>query len=205
MRAWCVGQTAPSHCTLATRSSTFIKWTFSRTLITFLFVKTEDFKDREPLKLNLASGGCHYTCLYASHQLLIYCSFFRPHSIDSFTHRKITLSLADKTNKSQKVQWMFFFIYYVVVLCWVPDQIIVTYIIWFTLWGFQGLECVLKFTLITFLIWASGVAFPVLAIPFVFVWLYPPQIHFNRFNRAYYIGKISECAFSSPLIKWIAN
>ncbi|OON14204.1 Leo1-like protein, partial [Opisthorchis viverrini] len=29
---------------------------------------------------------------------------FRPHSTDSFTHRKITLSLADKTNKSQKVK-----------------------------------------------------------------------------------------------------
>ncbi|VDN14950.1 unnamed protein product [Dibothriocephalus latus] len=28
---------------------------------------------------------------------------FRPHSTESFTHRKITLSLADKTNKSQKV------------------------------------------------------------------------------------------------------
>ncbi|KAK4473616.1 hypothetical protein MN116_002968 [Schistosoma mekongi] len=29
---------------------------------------------------------------------------FRPHSTDSFTHRKITLSLADKTNKLQKVK-----------------------------------------------------------------------------------------------------
>ncbi|KAL7064917.1 hypothetical protein AAHC03_05309 [Spirometra sp. Aus1] len=29
---------------------------------------------------------------------------FRPHSTESFTHRKITLSLADKTNKSQKVK-----------------------------------------------------------------------------------------------------
>ncbi|VDM16718.1 unnamed protein product [Hydatigera taeniaeformis] len=29
---------------------------------------------------------------------------FRPHSTDSFTHRKMTLSLADKTSKSQKVK-----------------------------------------------------------------------------------------------------
>lgn len=29
---------------------------------------------------------------------------FRPHSTDSFTHRKMTLSMADKTNKAQKVK-----------------------------------------------------------------------------------------------------
>jgi len=29
---------------------------------------------------------------------------FRPHSTDSFTHRKMTLSLADRSNKAQKVK-----------------------------------------------------------------------------------------------------
>lgn len=29
---------------------------------------------------------------------------FRPHSTDSITHRKVTLSMADRSNKSQKVK-----------------------------------------------------------------------------------------------------
>lgn len=32
------------------------------------------------------------------------CVTFRPHSTDSFTHRKMTLSLADRSNKAQKVK-----------------------------------------------------------------------------------------------------
>ena len=30
--------------------------------------------------------------------------YFRPHSTDSFTHRKMILSLADRSNKAQKVK-----------------------------------------------------------------------------------------------------
>lgn len=29
---------------------------------------------------------------------------FRPHSTDSVTHRKVTLSMADRSNKSQRVK-----------------------------------------------------------------------------------------------------
>lgn len=34
----------------------------------------------------------------------VLCDDFRPHSTDSFTHRKMTLSLADRSNKAQKVK-----------------------------------------------------------------------------------------------------
>jgi len=36
--------------------------------------------------------------------VLYECDYFRPHSTDSFTHRKMTLSLADRSNKAQKVK-----------------------------------------------------------------------------------------------------
>ena len=41
--------------------------------------------------MSLANSTCkHYVC--------------RPHSTDLFTHRKMTMSLADRSNKSQKVK-----------------------------------------------------------------------------------------------------
>ena len=36
--------------------------------------------------------------------IVFLCNYFRPHSTDSFTHRKMTLSLADRSNKAQKVK-----------------------------------------------------------------------------------------------------
>lgn len=33
-----------------------------------------------------------------------YYYYFRPHSTDSFTHRKMTLSLADRSQKTQKIR-----------------------------------------------------------------------------------------------------
>jgi hypothetical protein len=51
-----------------------------------------------------------FLTLFFSEQLnkhsdvIMYPSFFRPHSTDSFTHRKMTLSMADRATKTQKIR-----------------------------------------------------------------------------------------------------
>lgn len=87
----------------------FTQWKWSLTIHTSLWGRDWVSKVRLSSHPSCPSGLMTFLCikrrlkmLKIDIQLLMF--IFRPHSTDSFTHRKMTLSLADRSSKAQKVK-----------------------------------------------------------------------------------------------------